>query len=222
MPHLTTQDKKILSEERRRQIIDAAVRVFAHKGYATATIEDVARAARVAEGTIYNYFRSKEDLLIHIPGHFVAPVFTQLAADLPEVKTAADAERVLTAIGKAAAVRIMKNLRFVKVFFSALPYLSRKAREDYMRLAPLAAAGIFEAHLRQGMGRGLYRRDLEPAIAARALQGAMLMFVLIQEVLLGKRVVPHSYDTIIRETIKLFLHGALQHPAPVLSKGRSS
>ncbi len=222
MPHLTTQDKKTLSEERRRQILEAAVRVFAHKGYATATIEDVARAARVAEGTIYNYFRSKEDLLIHIPGHFVAPVFNQLTVDLSEVRTAADAERVLTAMGQAMAVRITENLRFIKVFFSALPYLSRKAREDYMHLIPLAAAGLLEVHLRQGMARGLYRRDLEPAIAARALPGVMLMFVLIQEVLLGKRVIPHGYDTIIHETIKLFLHGALQHPAPVLAKGRSS
>ncbi|MGH2373508.1 MAG: TetR/AcrR family transcriptional regulator [bacterium] len=222
MPHLTTQDRKILSEERRRQILEAAVRVFARKGYATATIEDVARAARVAEGTIYNYFRSKEDLLIHIPGHFVAPVVDQLAAHLPEVSTDVDAERVLTAMGQAMVVRITENLRFIKVFFSALPYLSSKAREEYMHLIPLAAAAMLEAHVRKGMARGLYRRDLEPAIVARALPGVMLMFVLIQEVLLGRRMVPHSYDTIIRETIKLFIHGALQHPVPVSSKGRAS
>ncbi|MGH2404024.1 MAG: TetR/AcrR family transcriptional regulator [bacterium] len=222
MPHLTTKGKAALSEERKRQILQAAVRVFARRGYATATIEDIARAAGVAEGTIYNYFRSKEDLLIHIPGHFVAPVFNQLATRLPDVRTAADAERVLTAMGQAMIARITGNLRFIKVFFSALPYLSRKAREEYMRLIPLAAAGMLEAHIRQGMARGLYRRDLEPAIVARALPGVMLMFALIQEVLLGRRMVPHSYDTIIRETIGLFLHGVLDRPVPVQSSRRRS
>lgn len=222
MPHLTTKGKAALSEERKRQILQAAVRVFARRGYATATIEDIARAAGVAEGTIYNCFRSKEDLLIHIPGHFVAPVFNQLAARLRDVRTAADAERVLTAMGQAMIARITGNLRFIKVFFSALPYLSRKAREEYMRLIPLAAAGMLEAHIRQGMARGLYRRDLEPAIVARALPGVMLMFALIQEVLLGRRMVPHSYDTIIRETIGLFLHGVLDRPVPVQSSRRRS
>jgi AcrR family transcriptional regulator len=67
MPRLTAHDRRTHSAERRRQILRAAARVFADRGYATATIENVARAAHVAEGTIYNYFRSK-DLLIHT-GH---------------------------------------------------------------------------------------------------------------------------------------------------------
>lgn len=212
MPRLKTKDKEALSEGRRRQILQAAIRVFARRGYATATIEDVARAAGVAEGTIYNYFRSKEDLLIHIPGHLAGPVFDHMASRLPEVSTAADAERVLTAMGQAMVVRITANKRFVKVFLSALPHLSQKAREEYMRLMPLAAAGMLEAHLRQGMARGLYRRDLEPAIVARTLPGAIQMFALSQEVLLGRRMVPYSYDAIIRETIRVFLRGILDRP----------
>ncbi|MGQ0548422.1 MAG: TetR/AcrR family transcriptional regulator [Armatimonadota bacterium] len=222
MPHLTTRRKEALSEERRRQILEAAVGVFARKGYATATIEDIARVARVAEGTIYNYFRSKEDLLIHIPGYVVAPVFAELAARLPDVTTAADAERVLMTMGHAMLARITGNLRFIKVFFSALPYLSRKARQEYTRLIPLAAAEVLEAHLRRGMAAGLYRRNLEPAVVARALPGVMLMFVLLQEVLLGRRMVPHSYETIIRETVRLFVYGVLERSVPApSSKGRS-
>src|SRR5215813_12679430 len=48
---------------RRTQILDAATRVFASKGFNRATIRDVARAAGVADGTIYNYFANKTDLL---------------------------------------------------------------------------------------------------------------------------------------------------------------
>jgi AcrR family transcriptional regulator len=222
MPHLTRQDRATLGEGRRRQILGAALRVFARRGFAAATIEEVARTAGVAEGTIYNYFDGKEDLLIHIPRHLAGPVFDRLAVQLAEADTAADAERVLVALARGLVARITGNVRFIKVFFSALPYLSVRARAEYMRLLPLTVAGILEEHLRRGMSRGLYRPDLEPAIAARALPGSLLMFALSQEVLVGRRIVPHSYDTITRETIRFFLRGILQHPLPEPSAGRRS
>ena len=53
-----------LISARRRQILDAAASVFAEKGFHTTTIRDVARAAGVADGTIYNYFQNKSALLL--------------------------------------------------------------------------------------------------------------------------------------------------------------
>ena len=49
--------------ERRQQILDAAVRVFARKGFHLARVADIAREAGVAYGLVYHYFRNKEDLL---------------------------------------------------------------------------------------------------------------------------------------------------------------
>jgi TetR/AcrR family transcriptional regulator, fatty acid metabolism regulator protein len=49
---------------RQAQILDAAVKVFAEKGYHRATIPDIAKQAKIAVGTIYNYFGKKEDLLL--------------------------------------------------------------------------------------------------------------------------------------------------------------
>src|ERR1700686_5698167 len=50
-------------EDRREQIIDAAMRVFAQKGFARATNKDIAHEAGITAGLIYHYFKSKEDLL---------------------------------------------------------------------------------------------------------------------------------------------------------------
>jgi len=50
-------------EDRREQIIDAAMRVFAQKGYSKATNKDIAREAGITTGLIYYYFDSKEALL---------------------------------------------------------------------------------------------------------------------------------------------------------------
>src|ERR1043166_5307205 len=55
-----------IEDVRRDHILDAATRVFAAKGYNGATIRDVAQAAGVADGTIYNYFENKDALLFGI------------------------------------------------------------------------------------------------------------------------------------------------------------
>jgi TetR/AcrR family fatty acid metabolism transcriptional regulator len=214
MPRLTARDRRLHGAERRKQILLAAARVFADRGYAAATIEDIARAAHVAEGTIYNYFRSKEALLIHIPRYLAGPVLERLAA-LPDVESAEAAERALIAMGEGMVHLLSTNIRFVKVFLSALPYLSRRAREEYMRRLPMAAAGVLEAHLRRGMARGIYRRDVDPAVAGRALPGTIFMITLLQQVLLGRRMTAASYGPFVRETVSLFLHGALEQRAPV-------
>ena len=59
----TLTDRSIASEEKRRLILDAAVHVFAHKGYHTSRVGDIAEQAGVANGLLYHYFASKEELL---------------------------------------------------------------------------------------------------------------------------------------------------------------
>jgi TetR/AcrR family fatty acid metabolism transcriptional regulator len=208
MPHLTFKAKVALTEDRQRQILNAAVRVFSQKGYATATIRDIARAARVADGTIYNYFRSKDDLLIHIPRHIAGPIIDRLALELPEARTLQDAERTLTTFGTEMVRRILANIRFVKIFLSAIPHLSPNARDEYLRMLPLSAADAVEAHLRKGMAAGVYREDLDAPLAARTLPGLMFLSVVMQEVLSGGRPRRYDYDAIIRENVLLFLSGA--------------
>jgi AcrR family transcriptional regulator len=54
--------KQALTELRRREILAAAIKVFGKKGFADTSVDDVAAAARIAKGTLYLYFRSKEDI----------------------------------------------------------------------------------------------------------------------------------------------------------------
>lgn len=206
MPHVALEAKAALEDARRTQILEAAMRVFARRGFEGATITEIAKAARLAEGSLYNYFRSKEELLIHIPQQLVRPAlspFEHIAVpdDLAEV------ERILQSVVGAAAERMRAHAGFLKVFLSALPYLSTPAREKYMQLFPLRGAGILERFLRDGMRRGLFRRDLNPAIAARGLPGMLMFFVLIQEVLLGRPLTSYGYDEIVPEMVAVFVRG---------------
>jgi AcrR family transcriptional regulator len=59
----TTSQNEIIRAQRKNDILEAALTVFAERGYAASTIEQVARAAGTSKGLVYNYFQSKEALL---------------------------------------------------------------------------------------------------------------------------------------------------------------
>ncbi|HLA24177.1 MAG TPA: TetR/AcrR family transcriptional regulator [bacterium] len=216
MPRVTAAVKAKLSETRRAQILEAAVRVFARRGFDRATVKDIARSAKLSEGSIYNYFRSKEELLVHIPHHLVRPALVPLLETTAAPATIAEVERQLLLVAEGIVGRIKENAWFLKVFVSALPRLSPSARERYMSLLPLYAAEKLEDFLREGIRRGLFRDDLDPMIAARAFPGMLIIFLMMQEVLLEKKLIPHDYATIAEETVRLFLYGATSrhgHPS---------
>ena len=56
-------DRSVIAEDKRRLILDAAVRVFAHKGFHTSRVGDIAKEAGVAHGLLYHYFSSKDEVL---------------------------------------------------------------------------------------------------------------------------------------------------------------
>ncbi|MBT4511398.1 MAG: helix-turn-helix transcriptional regulator [Chloroflexi bacterium] len=55
-----------ITQQRRREIVNAALAVFAQKGYAFATVDDIAREANVAVGTLYKYYKNKRDILMAV------------------------------------------------------------------------------------------------------------------------------------------------------------
>jgi TetR/AcrR family fatty acid metabolism transcriptional regulator len=75
------------SEQRRTEILQAALNLFSEKGFGETTVEDVAQAAGVAKGTIYLYFRSKEHLLLALKKQFMSGLvdaLTDLIAEAVE------------------------------------------------------------------------------------------------------------------------------------------
>ena len=58
--------QELVTAARRKQILDAATQVFAEKGFHRATIKDIARVAGIADGTIYTYFASKDEVLLAV------------------------------------------------------------------------------------------------------------------------------------------------------------
>src|SRR5436305_10207394 len=63
---MTRLRRRSATSDKRTRIMDAAIKVFAERGFHTATVAEIAKAAGVADGTIYLYFKSKDDLLLRV------------------------------------------------------------------------------------------------------------------------------------------------------------
>ncbi len=214
MPRISPNARRALYEERREQILKAAVQVFGEKGYDRATISDIARKAGVAEGSIYNYFKNKGDLLVGIPQqivklpmHSIAPLLEQCS-----VRGAGPPEQVLEAIARNLVAIFHQNAHILRILVSTLPRLSATTREKYMNNVILYAMGILETYFKKQMDLGVFRRGHDPRLLAISFFGLLFPHVILREVMRVDADGRADYEQVIQQIVPLFLHGVLAEP----------
>jgi TetR/AcrR family fatty acid metabolism transcriptional regulator len=209
MPRVSASDRKAFVEERKAQILTAAAKVFAKKGFERATIADIAKEAKVAEGSIYNYFKNKADLLVSIPRQFVVPAAQPVMTELTASAAGAhpSPEQVLTTLAGNMVAVIRQNVDVLRVLLSSLPTMNQSTRNKYFEQVPLFAFTVLENYFRQQIKTGVFRKDLDPQLAARMFPGLLFPFLMLQEVL--QLPMQQDYDAMIAHAIKLFLRGAM-------------
>ena len=155
--------------DKRERILDAAMRVFAGKGFFGAKVSDIAEEAKVADGTIYLYFKSKDDLLIALFEEQMERVNLELGRTLAGEGRAPEKLRRfirgymdLVAKNRHAAEVITIELRQSAKFMKE--YKNPRFAEFLKTLA-----GVID----EGQKKGHLRSDVPPQIAARALFGAL-------------------------------------------------
>lgn len=156
-------------EDKSIKILEAATRVFAKKGFYNATIADIARAAEVAEGTIYLYFKNKDDLLISIFEHSMEIFIQEVNRELAAV---ADPKEKLNRFLELHLKLVQKNPDLAQVLQIELRQSSKFMKEyeggkfgDYLNLVRVI--------LEEGQEKGIFRQDLDPRILRRAIFGAV-------------------------------------------------
>ncbi len=166
-------DRSIASEEKRRQILDAAVRTFAEKGYHSTRVGDIAEEAGVAYGLVYHYFTSKEDVLETI----FRDTWTELLAAIRDVEEseqpAAEQLRQVSAILLRSWRRQPDLVRVLVREVARSPGVQQRVDE---------IGEVFDALERviaRGQRDGEFRDDLDPRLASWIVYGA------IEEILTG-------------------------------------
>jgi TetR/AcrR family fatty acid metabolism transcriptional regulator len=154
---------------KRDAILRAAIDVFAERGYFNAQVADVARAAGVAAGTVYLYFRSKDDLLISI---FERGMRDALAEGRAAVEALADPRERLRRFARLHLARLGRDRNLAVVFQVELRQ-STKFMQRFSATLLREYLGLLRNAIAEGQREGLLRDDIKPTVAAKMLFGAL-------------------------------------------------
>jgi len=162
----TAPDKRA---DKRSLITEAAVQVFAARGYHAARISDIAQRAGVADGTIYLYFKNKEDLLLSIFEEKMDGLLAGLGAALASIEDPVDKIRCFA---RFHFQQVQDNRDAASVLQVELR-LSNKFLKEYRPEKLWAYLGVFGQIVREGQAAGQFREDIDPFIGMWAFFGAL-------------------------------------------------
>ena len=196
--------------ERRTQIMEAATHVFARKGFHQTTMKEIAQEAGMAEGTIYLYFESKEDVLIAVLTQPTVSLFLEALGSVARGEEGDEA--LLTRILRTGFELGQQYADYLRLFLSAIQMVGDEVRQEVYRRLDEQLGPVFQSYVRQRIADGAFR-DLDPHIVSEALLGMWLVFIVTQEVLMAKHVAPVDFDAVTPVLVDLFLHGIVKREA---------
>ncbi len=153
--------------DKRRQILEAAVRVFARQGFHSTRVSDIADEAGVAYGLVYHYFRSKEEVL----NELFSERWSLLLAAIEETGDTAPRERLA-----AVAGFIVDSYRHDPELMKVIIVEVTRAANSFGRthLAEIRNAYELIAQIvAEGQAEGTFRTDIDPIFASMSFYGAI-------------------------------------------------
>lgn len=161
--------KQSTGGDKRNAILEAATRVFARRGFFNAQVADVAREAGIAAGTVYLYFRSKDDLLTSIFEESMTRALEETDRALAGVDDPIERLRRLARVHLGG----LGSQRDLAIVFQVELRQSTKFMERFSA----AQLRTYLDHLRDAVSAaqqaGLFRADLNATLAAKAIFGAL-------------------------------------------------
>jgi AcrR family transcriptional regulator len=156
MPVLGRTKQEVLSEFRSSEILEAARKVFAKKGFSQATVEEIAEAAEVAKGTVYLYFPSKRAIYLAALRHGIEALHDRTKGRLA---AAGSTEKKLKTFIETRIEYFDENRDFFKIYYSELANIfSYPSQMDAsLQLLYSKQAKMLESVLKEGIQRGEIR-----------------------------------------------------------------
>jgi len=191
--------------DKHNKIIRAATKVFAKKGFFNARISDVAKEAKVADGTIYLYFNNKYDILLSVFEQKIGKLIEQVTEQLEKED---DPRRMLEIFIVNHLREMKKNKNLAEVIQIELRQ-TNKVIKDYRNNKFSEYLNIISSIIRQGQSKKVFREDILPGIAKRAIFGALDEIARIWNINIDS---DYQIDETESQVIKIFLVGVLENP----------
>jgi TetR/AcrR family fatty acid metabolism transcriptional regulator len=155
--------------DKREAILRAAITVFAHNGYFNSKVADIAREAGVADGTVYLYFKSKEEILHSV---FDRSVEEALAEAKKKIASFSDPREKLRQIAYLHLERLGAD-RDLAVVFQVELRGSTKFMEEFSAAGFAEYLSLIRSTFEEGQQAGLFRPDLNAKVVSKILFGAL-------------------------------------------------
>jgi len=195
--------KEQMAEARRNQILMGAAQVFSEKGFHKSTTKEIAKAAGVAEGTIYNYFDNKRDLLLAMIDLIGAQSLKRLiTTDPPD-----DPRQLLTNVMRDRFQLAQEWGPHMAPIFAEI-FNDEELREMLYQQVFMPVIGHIEDHIQQLIDAGRLR-PMDPVIVTRAMLGAITVNLALKLSNLDPRYENFSIESVIEQLVSLFLDGLL-------------
>jgi len=172
-------EKELLNEEgkekltrgmdKHERILKAALKVFAEKGFYNTRISEIAKEANVADGTIYLYFKNKDDLLISLFEEEVGEICQSMRAEMDRTEDLVEKLRIFAT---SHLNMILKNRELAEVMQVELRQ-SAKFMREYVNKNFIEYINLVREVIREGQEKGVFRNDVAPGIVKRAFFGAL-------------------------------------------------
>jgi TetR/AcrR family fatty acid metabolism transcriptional regulator len=154
-------------EEKRRQLLDAAVRVFARKGFHASRVGDIAEEAGVAHGLLYHYFESKDQVLEAVFHENWSVLLARIASVEETDEPAVDQLRHIAAIVLRTWLHLPDVVRVVVREFGRSPELAARIGELAQPIDAIRRV------IERGIKSGEFRADIDPRVAATVVYGSI-------------------------------------------------
>ena len=195
------------AEDRPREICAAALEVFAERGFAAAKLDEIAKRAGVSKGTLYLYFKDKEDLFRAVIRDTVAPNIASIretveATDLPF------AQIVHALLPRFAEITTKVPIGAVAKMVIGESRNFPELAKVYHDLVVSQAIGLIAGLIERGQTKGEVREG-DPRLHALSLMGPMLMGILWRETLQPVGATPIDIEKLARQHAETVLQGLL-------------
>jgi len=184
----------------KEKIMDAALTVFAEKGFQEATISDISKVAETSDATLYEYFTGKEALLFAISKVRTEKFINLMNDTLPYIR---GAENKLWAFVQANLTRYQADPLYTAVGLLELKTNRRYHKSEEYQTIRKVARMLLDI-IKEGIASGVFRNDLDPLMMRSMILGT-IEHICIRRHLLG---VPVNLPDYIEPIVNLVLYGA--------------
>ncbi|HSK71485.1 MAG TPA: TetR/AcrR family transcriptional regulator [Pyrinomonadaceae bacterium] len=155
--------------DKRGAILRAAIKVFARKGYFNSKVADIAKEAGIADGTVYLYFKSKDEILHSVFDRAMEEFISEGKREIAEI---AEADKKLRRIAELHLEKLGAD-RDLAVVFQVELRGSTKFMQEFSAAGFGEYLGIIHQTIEEGQKSGIFRKDINATVCSKIFFGAL-------------------------------------------------